>query len=543
MRSPPDGKRNPSDWHALQWMAASRVAVALALALFGVADDLRSGSGWISNPDLFTPASTAYLIVAVLFVAGVRLLRGRMLRHQLVVHALADLVAIALLMHSARGISGGLGVLMIAPVAAAAVLATPRLAAFFAAVGTLLLLGEAGLAWLRGDPAQSALVMVAGLIGAACFATALLVNWLAMQLRRQESIASERGENLRNQLAVTQLVVAELEQGVLVMAPNGSVRTMNPAARRLLSVGERGHASVALGQVARACALWRGEGAPAGDAQDLLLAGPPALRGAPPTQVRALLRLFPTPGGDAVLMLDDLRQAEERAQQLKLASMGRLSASIAHEIRNPLGAIRHANALLGERLAEETNQRLSRIIEDNTLRIDRIIGDVLSVSRRERPVQEEIDVAAFLPAFADEFALQANVPRERIDVQVQSASLMCFDANHLRQVLVNLAGNALRYASGKPGSVTLQWRLRRLDRLELRIADDGPGLSAEMQQHVFEPFFTTEARGTGLGLYLARELCAANGALLRYEPAGDAAGAFVIEPRATGAAHAPDADS
>ena len=511
-------------------MAASRLAVALALGGFFVFELLRDGAGWLGEPRLFGRVVFAWLLAAIVFLLAIRPLRDRF-QLQLVVHTLVDLTAITVLMHVAGGLRGGLGVLMIATVAAAAVLSQRLLAASFAAAASLLMLGEAVLSWLRHDAALSALSMMAGLIGAACFATAMLVNWLARQLRRQEELASERGADLRNQLAVTQRVIAELEQGVLVVAPNGRLRTMNPAARDLLGGAPTSETvaagNAALATVMRACAGWRDAGARSGESCELLLPS------ADEPGARVQLRFLATPGGDAVLMLDDLRRAEERAQQLKLAAMGRLSASIAHEIRNPLGAIRHANALLAERLDEAANRRLAGIIEDNTLRIDRVIADVLSVSRRDRPGDETIDMPPFLAAFADEFAAQAGVDRKRISLRVEAPQQMRFDANHLRQVLVNLVGNALRYASDASGAVVLAWRERAPHRLELRISDDGPGLSAEMQQHAFEPFFTTDTRGTGLGLYLARELCSANGATVRYESASGAnPGAFIIEPRA-----------
>lgn len=548
-----------SHWQALRWMAASRLAVALALAGFFLFETVQDDAGWLGEPKLFGRVVFVYLLAAIAFLFALRPLRGRF-QLQLVVHTLVDLTAITLLMHAAGGLRGGLGVLMIATVAAAAVLSQRLLAASFAAAASLLLLGEAVLSWLRHDAVLPALSMMAGLIGAACFATAMLVNWLARQLHRQEELASERGADLRNQLAVTQRVVAELEQGVLVVAPDGRLRTMNPAARELLGGAPMGGAvagsastrvraagigtpaaaatraqapdreaagSAALATVLRACAHWREAGARSGESCELLLPS------SDESGTRVQLRFLATPGGDAVLMLDDLRRAEERAQQLKLAAMGRLSASIAHEIRNPLGAIRHANALLAERLDEAASRRLAGIIEDNTLRIDRVIADVLSVSRRDRPGDETIDMPPFLAAFADEFAAQAGVDRRRIALRVEATQPMCFDPNHLRQVLVNLVGNALRYASDAPGAVVLAWRERAPHRLELRISDDGPGLSAEMRQHAFEPFFTTETRGTGLGLYLARELCSANGATVRYESASGASpGAFIIEPRA-----------
>jgi two-component system sensor histidine kinase PilS (NtrC family) len=309
-----------------------------------------------------------------------------------------------------------------------------------------------------------------------------------------------------------------------------------PAGVALAGAVPAGAARPALALVLRAWSQWQEAGARSGERRELLLprgagdAGPgDTVRDLP---LRVMLRFIATSGGDSVLMLEDLRRAEERAQQLKLASMGRLSASIAHEIRNPLGAIRHANALLAERLADPAQQRLARIIEDNTLRIDRVVTDVLSVSRRERPGDETIAMQPFLAAFVEEFPAQAGVAPERLAVSVETAGAMRFDANHLRQVLVNLVGNALRYASAAPGAVSITWRERGPHRLELRVSDDGPGLPSEMQQQVFEPFSTTEARGTGLGLYLARELCTANGAMIRYEPPfGERPGAFVVEPR------------
>ena len=518
-----------SQWLSLRWMAASRLAVALALTLLLSLDGARTGVGWLGDPTLFGWAAGLYLAAAFVFLVAIGPLKPRF-HPQLAVHALTDLLALVVMLHAASGLRGGFGVLVVAAVTAASVLSTRLMAAFFAASASLLLLGEAVLSWLRSDGSGAGLPMMAGLTGAACFVTAMLVNWLATQLRRQEEISRARGEDLRNQLAVTQRVVAELEQGVLVIAPDGRIRAMNPAARELLGAGAEDAGGAGIATVARACVQWREAGARSGERSEILLQP----RGA---EVRAMLRFVATPGGDSVLMLEDLRRAEERAQQLKLASMGRLSASIAHEIRNPLGAIRHANALLAERLDDPAQARLSKIIEDNTLRIDRVITDVLSVSRRERPGDETIEMAPFLSAFVEEFAAQAGVPRERIALAVDTPRPMRFDANHLRQILVNLVGNALRYASARPSSVRVSWRERGPHRLELRVSDDGPGLSPEMQQQAFEPFFTTEARGTGLGLYLTRELCVANGASIRYEPPfGSRPGAFVVEPRADVAA-------
>ncbi|MFA7666154.1 MAG: ATP-binding protein [Burkholderiaceae bacterium] len=532
-----------TQWLSLRRMAVSRLVVALALALMAGAS--QTNQSWLTDARLFGWTAALYLVAAIVHLGSVGWLRPRV-HPLLAIHVATDLFALTLMLHSAGGLRAVFGILIITAVTLAAVLSTRLMAASFAAAASLLLLGEAMLSWLEAGGGQAGLPMTAGLTGAACFVTALLVNWLARQLERQEAIARERGEHLRNQFAVTRQVVAGLEQGVLVLSPAGRIRVINRAARELLGL-EAGadhmalaidgdadlpalaQAQAGLGARAmlRAFEAWRDAGARGGERCELLLPG------VVPTRVS--LRFVSAPGRDTLVTIEDLRQAEAQAQQLKLASMGRLSASIAHEIRNPLGAIRHANALLGEQLREPAQQRLSGIIEANTLRIDRVVADVLSLARRESPNDEAVDAGAFLPAFIDEFVVQTGAAPGRVVASVETDRLLHFDSSHLQRVLVNLVANALRYASGQPAAVKISWRALAADRLELRISDDGPGLSPEMQQQAFEPFSTTEARGTGLGLFLSRELCAANGAAIRYEPpTAGRPGAFVIEPAAGG---------
>lgn len=530
-----------SYWVSLRWLAASRVAVALLLFAFVPLHDGGNLTTEMDDPALYGGTAVAYLLLSVLYLSTLN--RFRVHFHALVVvHALTDLFALTAMMHAAGGLQSGLVVLLIAALAGAAVLATQRMAASLAAAATLLVLGQTlwSLFGTRGSEAGS--LMLAGVIGIACFATAMIVNWLATRLHAQEQISRARGDDLRRQLAVTSRVVAELPHGVLIVDGTGTVRTINPAARALLGIGTQ---VVALAPLAsndehafgagwaslqRAYANWRSDtkARPAESDFDL-----PAADG---RSTRVRLRFLGTaePGDDTVVMLEDQRMVEERAQQLKLASMGRLSASIAHEIRNPLGAIRHANGLLAERLVEPALARLAGIVETNTVRIDRIIEDVLSIARRERASDEAIDPGPFLERLLDEFVAMHGADRARIAVRIDSARPIRFDSNHLRQVLLNLLGNALRHASQREAAVVIGWRERDPHRLELTVADDGSGLNTEMLEHAFEPFFTTESRGTGLGLYLARELCNANGAAIRYEagaPSQRYRSVFVIEPQ------------
>lgn len=529
-RSRRDGGPRPVSatlWTTLRYFALSRVVLAAVLVLFVVFDDVSRLSDQHGIRTLFAYTAVIYLIAALGFAyAAVRVGRGFDL--QLDAQVVTDLLAMALLMHAAGGPRSGIGVLMVAAVGGAAVLSTPLRAISFAALGTLLALGDSAWRALGEGPLDPRHFVPAALIGGACFVTALMINRLAMRLAAQEALVQQRGDDVRSQLAITRLVIAELPQGVVVLDAQGRVRTMNRSAQQLLGADGPWPAIERLAQSRDAHAR--------GEPIELSLPAGQGVGSEDADGARVRVRFLRPEGqesADTVLVIEDQREFEERAQQLKLASMGRLSASIAHEIRNPLAAIRHANSLLAEQLAAPTQQRLARIVEDNSVRIDRIVEDVLSIARRERPTLEPIDVRRFLEALVTEFVAISGAPRERIDLSVTSDEPLAFDPRHLRLVLVNLMTNALRYATGGAGAVRLEWRRRAGDRLELVVADDGPGLPNEMLEHAFEPFYTTEARGTGLGLYLAREFCTANLATLRYERfAGQRhSGAFVIVPR------------
>jgi two-component system sensor histidine kinase PilS (NtrC family) len=222
-----------------------------------------------------------------------------------------------------------------------------------------------------------------------------------------------------------------------------------------------------------------------------------------------------TEEGYSVLFIEDTGRSREQAQQLKLAALGRLTANIAHEIRNPLAAISHASELLNEEKRGEDRGRLTRIIHDNTRRLERLVSDVLQLNRRDRVSVEAIALRGWLAGFLAEFIANETVPPDRFAVDAAFDARVQFDREHLHQVMWNLLRNAVRYARAEPGSVRIGVR-RYGDRVELSVIDDGPGVPAPSQGQLFEPFFTTDSKGTGLGLYLARELSAANHASLEY---------------------------
>lgn len=203
---------------------------------------------------------------------------------------------------------------------------------------------------------------------------------------------------------------------------------------------------------------------------------------------------------------------------MKLAAIGRLTANIAHEIRNPLGSISHAAQLLYEEpQTSPTTQRLLRIIHDNTQRLNRMVNDVLGLNRGEVAHPESIAIGEFVRRFIAEFAETENADARVFTVSADGALTVTFDRTHLNQVLWNLCRNALRHCGGRPGSVLVVAQLVRASRVvKLDVIDDGPGVAPAVRGSLFEPFVTAAAGGTGLGLYIARELCVANGAALDY---------------------------
>jgi len=229
-----------------------------------------------------------------------------------------------------------------------------------------------------------------------------------------------------------------------------------------------------------------------------------------------------------VVVLEDMQRAQEQAQQVKLAALGRLTANIAHEVRNPLSSISYATELLKEGNQEPSQQRLLQIILDNSARLNRIVQDVMQVNRRDRVQAEQIDLAGLLPDFIDNLCKVEHVRRELFALDLLTTARVSFDRGHLDQVLWNLCRNALRYGKRIADSVHLRISVADGGRVLLEVCDDGLGVTGEAVQKLFEPFHTTDASGTGLGLYIARELCEANGAQIEYRKAEAGGACFCV---------------
>ncbi len=522
-------------WRTLQTFNITRIAIALVLLAY-LTINARQGF-WLYDGFLYQETCAAYLTLAVGFAIVTAWFRRRLLL-QLCAGIAADLVIITILYVAAGGARSGLAILYLFPLAGSAVLAPMMLALFFTALVALAMLLESAYQLLN-IPSDST-ISQAGLYGAAFFAAVYLLNRLAARLIRQEQLAIKHRLGLQVQQAINQLVIADMGDGVLVAGRDTSIFTVNPAAERMLSLAEVGQHSrldniAWLAPIAEAYFAWAdSSGDGAGPAFVVLK---PAE--GPTVHLRLRFASIGVAGDDnerVVVFLQNVSEIEDRAQDLKLASMGRLTASIAHEVRNPLSAISHASSLLGEDATDAVQLRLVHIINDNVIRLNRMIEDILRLSRKAQPGNEPVMLATMVPEMVEEFRDAQALRPGFIHVGMLDEGRVLFDPLHLREVLVNLMSNALRYASGRDASIRLFMVTDAAHRRELHVQDDGAAITPQVRAHLFEPFYTTSSKGTGLGLYVARELCMNNGAMLDYEYRSDswnqtpaeASGRFVI---------------
>lgn len=441
---------------------------------------------------------------------------------QLSLQVCIDVGVICVLMLVAGGVSSGLGVVLLVSLAAASLVGRGRLVLFYAALATLgtLLIQIFGILALDFEQAS---IVHAGLMSAGFFATAILARLLGQRAMINEDLARRRGEALDNQIRISQRVVERMQDGVVIVGANGEIRQCNPVARVMLGLPEAQPLLLAahVPTLAAAMAVWESGGSA------------PAVHVAANDggELSARFERTASTGGEVLVFLEDFQRIKERAQQLKLASLGRLTASIAHEIRNPLSAISHAGELLREERRGDMQDRLLRILSDNVLRLDRIVKDVLELGRQTRAVPEPLQLNEFCAAFVEHFVAAENLSEGIVEVLGEQSVALCFDRSHLHQVLWNLVSNALRHSTRTAAAVRIELHLGASEgRVELHVLDDGPGVSASAREQIFEPFYTTHHQGTGLGLFIARELCAANGASLDLGPS-TACGHFIIAGR------------
>ena len=429
--------------------------------------------------------------------------------------------------------------LLALPVLMAAVMGTRALALGTAALVTLMLLGHSlwtvsGSAW-----ASAAELTQAGLTGAGLLVLALLTNQMAIRLAREEALARRSRVEVHVQAMVNGMVIEALPDGVLVIDGDHVVRAANPAARLMLGSDqdvtppvfslEDNPAWVQLKHIARITF----NDAPV-DATEVTLHHEDRMS----SHLQVRTQRTPPIGGSGVslcvMFLQDLRELEARLRTEKLASMGRMSAAVAHEIRNPLAAISQANALLEEDLQAPMQRRLTDMVRQNVERLQHIVDDVLDVARVQGQGGDSAQLSALaldahVRDFCDEWAVQhGELQRLRVSLGAGDAYVQ-FGREHLRRVLVNLLDNASRYASRHAGAIQVETRAVRHGPVTLLVWSDGPAMEAAVRRHLFEPFFSSESRSSSLGLYICRELCERHGATIAHERTARPQGPQTVE--------------
>ena len=498
------------------------------------------------NPQLFSWVALGYLALALLAIAGTYWRRPR-LTVQAHLQMVVDLVTLTVMISASGGITSSLNSLLITAVAASSILLPLSSALLAAALGFILLTaswllaqwhtvqilaranrGPAGWPglWNRLDDANDDLVRL-GVLGAALFIAAGLTYALAERARRGEALARQRTLELFEAAELSQGIIRHLQNGVAVVDPTGQVQLLNETAQEWLDCPQTTPdlpLETLSPPLARRLRDWLDDSLEH-----------PAFR---PTEHRPELiprftRLSGRQATSVLILLEDSQQATERLQQLKLAALGRLTAGIAHEIRNPLAAIGHAAQLLQESTGPgPSERRLAQIVHDNVKRANRIIGDVLDLARRDQLKPERLVLEPWLENFKQEFLRGRDWPTPEWRQSVEPAELaVMFDPHQLWQVLWNLCANACQHGSRDGDTPQIELCAGMDDgraRPFLDVRDTGAGVATDNVAKLFEPFFTTRTKGTGLGLYLARELCEANRAQLQYRPPPEGGSCFRI---------------
>lgn len=501
-------------WRPLRFLNLYRFFIAALLILLVHLDQLPFPLGTVS-PELFYNTSLFYLLFSLLAMYPLWIHRPGFM-FQLATHMLADIIFIVLLMHASGGVASGVGMLLVISIANGSMIAAGRISGLFAALASLAILGEQLYSDWMGASANVN-YSFAGMLGFTLFATAILAHVLARRARESEALARQRGIDLANMAQLTEYIIQHMHTGVMVVGPDQRVRLINSAAWRLVgmpvlptNVPLREYGE----ELEQQFKSWQQH--------------PSEQKSRIHTQASPhplLLQCVPIGRGEsngALLFLEDATATTQQAQQLKLASLGRLTASIAHEIRNPLGAISHAGALLAESPALDNNDlRLTRIIAEQSQRINTIIENVLQLGRRDRTHPVMLPMASWLQRFLVEFGHVHPAADQHVWLEWVPDDLQAwFDPGHLHQILSNLCENGLRHGELRDDEATVRLRCGRMGNQHgfIDVFDNGPGVEESLRSDIFEPFYTTQNKGTGLGLYLARELAECNQAQLRYEP-------------------------
>ena len=511
---------SPEAWHRLRLFNYFRGL----LALFFITVYL---NGWLldliptgyAHPVLFITTSFIYLVTSLAFIAGIAQ-RKPGLDTQVMIHTMVDISCIILLMHATGGVRTGLGMLLIISISMTSLFLQKRVTILFAAISALAIISEqiySQLIYTNYAPAFTQ----AGLLGILIFISALLATYTTKRLKESEKIAEQASHELETIVQMNEHIIKNMRTGIIVIKNNGAILMANNAALELLANNDI-HPQANIKDISpdlyKRFIDWNNHAVqnhqPIQQTQGLPDIQPGFSHIDQSDNINEKLK------GRTLIFLEDATKLTQRFQQMKLASLGRLTASIAHEIRNPLAAINHAGQLLGETAKDSADAKLTNIINTQVIRLNSIVENVLQLSRQQRGTPEVIDLYHWLTQFREEFVSTNKLLEAQIQINIIPKNIdILFDVSQLHQVMWNLCFNAINHSNKELTDIIININGGIDDNTKqpyIDIIDNGPGINEETQIHIFEPFFTTNAKGTGLGLYITKEVIESNRAKIWY---------------------------
>ncbi len=468
--------------------------------------DLQSGLFWIGTG--------LFLIIAVVGLSQQFDRLHPPSVSQITTHLVLDIVSLSLIMHAAGGLSSGIAPLLGMVVAAAGIMLAGQLALLIASLATFGLFIEVYLGPYLAGESSTREVFNAGLLGLLFFFVAVTFRYLSQRISRSQQEVERFASKVQSINQLNELIVRRLRTGLIVLSKTGEIKLINRSAKKLLGLPING--DIAIDDSPE---LYRHhqsyQQAPVHHSKVFI---PKA--GMPP--IKMSFSIINNSDGDLLVFIEDVRQLNQEAQSLKQRSLGSLAANIAHEIRNPLSAIQHSAQLLSEsKDLGNDDRQLTEIMVRHTDRVNRIIENVQRISRREPPQSERFDLNDWLNQWVKQFQELHGQAELEVTFDPSSANIVNVDRGQLNQVVNNLAENAIRHSEKVTGHFSLRLEVdtdENMDTPVLRIVDQGLGIPEEMRLIIFEPFHTSESTGTGLGLYIAKDLCELNQAQLSYRP-------------------------
>ncbi|MCW8956793.1 MAG: ATP-binding protein [Gammaproteobacteria bacterium] len=500
-------------WRPLRHFNYYRSTLALSMILFFYNTEFDSFLGRV-NPEAFLTAASLFFISSLVYIY-LALKQAPPFETQVILSNTTDILLITMMMHYSGGLSSGLAMLIIINIAATGTFLQSRLSYLFASFATIAVLAEQTNSLLAGVSSASS-YSTAGILGIVFFASSILASILSRRARESELIATKKTADLQKLEQLNEHIIHNMRTGILVVTDDGQIRMANNSAEKLLgniNLKLQPNLETTFPALAERLKEWRKQ---------------PNMYHNPIHQTRGLpdlqpgfrrLDTSPLHSNETLIFLEDATQLNQRFQQMKLASLGRLTASIAHEIRNPLSAINHAAQLLNESPLNAADAKLTQIITTQVQRLDKVVSNVLDLSRQNPSEPDIILLNDWLQGFKQEFIASHELACHQLQLKFTDDNIeILFDASHLDQVMSNLCDNALLH-NKNPSNESMIHLVTGCDKEHeqpyLDVIDNGPGISAELIEQIFDPFFTTSPKGTGLGLFITKEIIETNRGKIR----------------------------